>query len=124
MYDPKLLEVAGPAAEGAVFSYPTFDTKSSQPLIAEFVKAYQAKFGAEPDAFAAQGYDAYRVMEKALAGGPAKNGPDIARRLREIGTYEGPGGRISFDQFGDVQKPLRLITVRDGKFVDEGGVLQ
>lgn len=124
MYDPKLIEVAGPAAEGAVFSYPTFDTKSSQPIIADFVKAYRAKFGSEPDAFAAQGYDTYMVLQKALSAGSARSGKDIARLLHGMGTYEGPGGRISFDASGDVQKPLRLLTVRDGKFVDEGSVLQ
>lgn len=124
MYDPKLIEIAGPAAEGAVFSYPTFDAASSQPVIAQFVKAYRAKFGADPDAFAAQGYDTYKVLEKALTAGAANGGADIARLLHGIGTYEGPGGKISFDASGDVQKPLRLLTVRDGKFVDEGGVLQ
>jgi len=116
LYDPKLIEIAGTAAEGALFSYPTFDAASSDPAIAKFVAAYRTKHGSDPDTFAAQGYDAYRVLRQALASG-ARTGPDIASALRQVKSYEGPGGNVSFDQYGDVEKRLRLLTIRDGKFV-------
>lgn len=115
-YDPKLIEIAGPAAEGAVFSYPTYDAGSTEPEITKFVAAYKKKYNAEPDTFAAQGYDTYRVLRKALSSG-ASSGPEIASALRSMPEYDGPGGRIKFQANGDVEKPLRLLMVQGGKFV-------
>jgi len=116
LYDPKLIEIAGEAAEGAVFTYPTFDAKSQEPTISKFVAAYKAEYGNEPDAFAAQGYDSYRVLRRALSGG-ANSGFQIRAALHSIGRFEGPGGVFSFDPNGDVEKPLRLLTIQGGKFI-------
>ena len=119
LYDPKLIEIAGSAAEGAVFTYPTFDTKSTDPLIQRFVSAYQAKYGSEPDAFAAQGYDALRVVKKALGktNGRPVSGAEVLIALHSLGPFQGPGGQFTFDETGDVEKPLRLLSVRNGRFV-------
>lgn len=119
LYDPKLIEIAGSAAEGAVFTYPTFDTKSTDPLIQRFVSAYQAKYGSEPDAFAAQGYDALRVVKKALGktNGRPVSGAEVLTALHSLGPFQGPGGQFTFDETGDVEKPLRLLSVRNGRFV-------
>jgi branched-chain amino acid transport system substrate-binding protein len=115
-YDPKLIEIAGPAAEGAVFSYPTYDAASRDPVIEAFVAAYKKKYNVEPDTFAAQGYDTYRVLRQALATG-ARSGTEIASALRSMPEYDGPGGRIKFQPDGNVEKPLRLLMVQEGKFV-------
>jgi branched-chain amino acid transport system substrate-binding protein len=116
LYDPKLVEVAGDAAEGAIFTYPTFDTKSQDPAVVLFVQEYRAKYGSDPDAFAAQGYDSLRVLLRALATG-AMNGQAIRDALLTGGVFEGPGGSFTFDRQGDVEKPLRLLEVKDGRFV-------
>lgn len=116
MYDPKLIEIAGDAADGAVFTYPMYDTHSSDPVIAHFVASYKARYGSDPDAFAAQGYDTLRVLVKALDSG-ARTGNAIRLALHSIGPYDGPGGSFTFDERGDVEKPLRLLIVRNGRFV-------
>lgn len=118
-YDPKLIEIAGEAAEGAVFTYPTFDPKSGDPAIARFVAGYKDRYGIEPDAFAAQGYDSFRVIKKALdeLGETAVAGVLILKALHSLGPFEGSGGTFAFDERGDVEKSLRLLTVRHGQFV-------
>ncbi|SRR6266436_764737 len=119
LYDPKLMEIAGAAAEGAVFTYPTFDTKADDQVVQRFVSAYKAKYGSEPDAFAAQGYDSLRVLRAALDKSHLSpvTGSSILQALHSLGQFEGPSGKFAFDEQGDVEKPLRLLTVRDGKFV-------
>lgn len=119
LYDPKLIEIAGEAAEGAVFTYPMFDPDSTDPSIERFVESYKAKYGSKPDVFAAQGYDSFRVLKKALneLDESKITGPMIHEALHSLGPYEGPGGNFTFDERGDVQKPLRLLTVRNGRFV-------
>lgn len=118
LYDPNLIKIAGDAAEGAVFTYPTFDVASGDPTVRNFVTAFRSKFGHDPDAFAAQGYDAYRVVRLALGRASAFTGPEIRDALHLIGHYSGPGGTFEFDAHGDVAKPLRLMTVRNGHFVE------
>ncbi len=115
LYDPKLIEIAGTAAEGAVFTYPTFDTASQDPAIARFVTAYKARYGSGPDAFAAQGYDSLRVLLRVLGGG-AVGAEQIRQALYSLGRFDGPGGFFTFDEHGNVQKQLRLLTVKGGTF--------
>lgn len=115
-YDPKIIELAGPAAEGAVFTNPTYDTASSDKSIAEFVAEYEKMYGEKPDAFAAQGYDSYMVLHRSLVMRP-KNGEELRHALLNGKEYAGPGGISVFDAKGDVEKPLRIMTIRDGVFV-------
>ena len=121
LYDPKLIEIAGNAAEGAVFTYPTFDPKSHDSIITSFVDKYKKKYGVEPDAFAAQGYDALRILSEAIltlfSGNSSLNGEQIRQALLSLEEFEGVGGTIHFDNRGEVEKPLRLLTIKDGKFV-------
>jgi branched-chain amino acid transport system substrate-binding protein len=116
LYDPKLLEIAGPAAEGAVFTYPTFDASNQQSTTSNFVQQFKAKYGIAPDAFAAQGYDAMRVLIK-VVNNPNLSGDTIRKNILKLGRFEGPGGTFTFDQNGDVQKELRILVVKNGKFV-------
>jgi branched-chain amino acid transport system substrate-binding protein len=53
-----------------------------QPRVQDFIKKYQAKFGAVPDSLAALGYDAARVVLDALKRAPDASGPFPAGRHR------------------------------------------
>lgn len=72
---PKLGELAGPAADGLIVGSPWFVGKTT-PQNQAFVAAFRAKYGHDPDQFAAQSYDAMKIMAAAIdrAGGadPAK----------------------------------------------------
>jgi len=115
-YDPKLLEIAGDSAEGAIFTYPSYDPKSDNPKIKEFIKAFLGRFGKEPDAFAVQGYDALKIIGDSIEQG-GYGVDSIQKQLTKMKNYPGIGGIMSFDQNGDVQKSLRILTVKKGKFV-------
>lgn len=114
-YDPKLLEIAGPVAEGAIFTYPIFDDESKEPITAKFVEKYKAAYNEKPDAFAAQGYDSFKLVESVIQSGNADN-EAIKNALSKIQNFEGAAGRFSFDENGDVVKDLRIMTVKNGKF--------
>lgn len=114
-YDPKILELAGNAAEGVLFSPPAFDPKSTSPEMQRFVSAFQSKFGAEPDILAGYGYDAVNVAAVGLGRGGATP-DDIKRNLYGIRDYPGVTGKTTFDSNGDVTKELRMLQVRNGQF--------
>lgn len=120
MYDPNFLKIAGRAAEGAVFTTATYDPKSKDPKIVAFVKGFRETNGADPDLFAALGYDALTVTIRAFNKCRSQRGLSVCEALAQTRRYLGPTGEISFDKNGDVQKPLRLMEVHDGTFEEVG----
>jgi len=119
-YDPKLLQIAGDSAEGAIFTYPMYDPKSKDAVTRKFVDAFKEKYGKEPDIFAAQGYDALNLVALAINKG-GFTAEAIRQVLSEVKDHPGVGGPITFALNGDVIKPLRLMIVRQGKFVSLKG---
>jgi branched-chain amino acid transport system substrate-binding protein len=64
------LTIAGPAGDGTVVSCPCADLSTSTALRAQvFVHDYQSEFGTPPAAFAAEGWDAGRMLVGAMIGG-------------------------------------------------------
>lgn len=115
-YDPKILELAGNAAEGVLFSSPMFDPKSETPEMKEFVTKYKAKYGNEPDILGGYGYDVVNIAVEALKTTKTVKPNDIKMALYNIKNYPGVTGKTSFDSNGDVIKELKIMQVKDSKF--------
>jgi branched-chain amino acid transport system substrate-binding protein len=112
---PKLLEIAGDAVEGHYFST-HYSAEAQTPLVDSFVKAYQAKYGAAPDALAALGYDSVLVLVDALKrAGKAEPGA-IRDALAATKNVEAVSGRISMDAERNPTKPAVILTVQKGRF--------
>ena len=62
---PKLTEIGGKAIEGSYLSN-HYSVDDPSPAIQKFVGDYKARFGATPDALAALGYDAAKVLADAF----------------------------------------------------------
>ncbi len=116
-YDPQILQEIGKAAEDAIFTAPIFDPGSPTKIVETYVKEYEAKYGVKPDIWSAQAYDVMNVVALALKKG-AKTGSEIQAEIAKVKNFEGVSGLTSFDEKGDVVKPLRFMTVRNGVFVD------
>lgn len=116
-YDPRLLEIAGNTAEGAVFTYPTYDVNNNEEVTKNFVDSFEKKYSETPDAFAAQGYDALKVLVEGINLGKGQNSDAIIKGLLKV-EYKGPGGKIKFEPNGDVEKQLRLMTVKNNNFIN------
>jgi len=106
----------GKDAEGVVFPRPQFDPASTQPAVAAFVSAYRAKYGDEPDIYAAHAYDAVLLVSRAMTDlGPR---PDTIRQgLLELRNFPGVSGPTTFDAEGDVLQPYQICIVREGRSV-------
>ncbi len=121
---------AGPAAEGLVLPQPAFDLEADEPAVRRFVEIYRARYNAEPDAYAAHGYDALRVLVEGMKRAGSARPDELRRGLSSLDDYRGPCGRIVFDDNGDALQYPRLCIVRGGRpipyarFVSEGGTLQ
>jgi branched-chain amino acid transport system substrate-binding protein len=116
-YDPQILQEVGEAAEGAIFPVPTYDPESPNDEVGvAYANAYEAKYGVKPDIWSAQAYDAMNIIALALEK-DVNTGPEIRDEIAKTKNFEGVTGLTSFDEYGEVIKPLRILTVCDGKFV-------
>jgi branched-chain amino acid transport system substrate-binding protein len=126
-----LVKLAGEASENLVFPRPTtFDPDSDDVSVKKFVDAYRAKYGEEPEAFAAYGYDALMIIHAAMVQGGSAHPSDLKIGLANLEDYKGPTGRVAFDRNGDVVQYPRLYIIREGNavayddFIEGGGSLE
>jgi len=90
------------------------------PVVQNFVKAYRAKFGREPDAIAALAYDAVKVLADAITRSNSTDGPKLRDALAR-GDVPGVTGRLKINAQRNVDKPavIQEVTFVEGevKFV-------
>ena len=90
------------------------------PIVQNFVNAYRAKYGQEPDAIAALAYDAVKVLADAMTRAGSTEGPKVRATLA---TADLPGvtGRLKMNAQRNVDKPavIQEVTFANGevKFV-------
>jgi len=114
--DPQTLETGGSAVEGAIYSSPIFDPDSKDSKTAAFVERYKARFHQEPDVWAAHGYDALLLVSEAC-GNTDCTPASIRDYLYALRNWPGVSGETTFNEKGDVLKPVRFMTVIDGSFM-------
>lgn len=113
---PEILEIAGEAAEGVIYHSPKFEPASQEEPAKSFFSNYSKKFGKTPDIYAANSYDAAKLLAQAIAetnGQPEK----IKEWLYYVKDWPSVTGTFSFDENGDVIKEMTLNTVRNDQFV-------
>lgn len=115
-YDPKILELAGDAAEGVIFSAPFFDPESQEPVVNQFVKSFEQRYSEKPNIWAGYGYDVVKIAAIALQKAGA-NSDKIKYELYKIKDFPGVTGVTTFDENGDVIKELRVLTVKNQTFI-------
>ena len=113
---PDLLQIAGNAAEGVIFTTPAFNPDSTDTTIQTFSLEYEKRFGSKPENFAAHGYDALKIIALAIEKG-GYNSDAIKSELYNISNYPGVSGITTFDNNGDVLKPAMIKQVKNGQFV-------
>ncbi|PNG27969.1 ABC transporter substrate-binding protein [Methylocella silvestris] len=116
MNSPKVLEIAGPAADGLLVGSPWFVGKSD-PLNVKFIEAYRAKYGSDPDQFAAQAYDTIKIAARALNEARDLSGDAIRDALLKT-KFEGVMGAFAFtpDRSPAVVSGVLVLEVAGGKF--------
>jgi branched-chain amino acid transport system substrate-binding protein len=117
-YAPKLIELAGTAADGVLLST-TFVAESPSPLVSGFVADYKKRYNGEPNQFAAQAYDAVGILLEAIKRvGPAATRAQIRDSLAATASYPGVTGSTTFDKTTrEPNKTLAKLQIKGGKFV-------
>jgi branched-chain amino acid transport system substrate-binding protein len=113
---PGVFSEVGDAAQGVLLTRTLFDVDSDNPAVKSFVDAYRTRYGEDPDAFAAHGYDGFKVLLMAAQGGGITP-RDFWKGMRSV-KFEGASGQIQFDEKGDVGQFPRVYAIQDGQMVD------
>lgn len=113
---PKVMEIAGDAANGTLVGSPWFVGKSD-PASQKFVEAYKAKYNVEPDQFAAQAYDTLFIVAKAINDAGAAEPEKIKDALGNV-KYTGVMGPFAFTANRDPAETSGVVVIEmhDGKF--------
>jgi branched-chain amino acid transport system substrate-binding protein len=118
IYSPKFLEIAGDAANLGVYTDTNFFPADPRPEARAFMEGFKAKYGMEPDSYAARSYDAMTVAwYLAKEFGPDRkaihDGLSVIKDIPSV-IY----GRMNFDPTTRrVAAPMSiLLTVKEGRF--------
>lgn len=116
-----LVPAAGTALEGCYFSthFSSLDTK---PEVARFVKAFRKRYGHDPNALAALGYDAAWILAEAIRRAGSTQGDAIRRQLAATKDFPGVTGRITIDSQRNASKPAVILQIRGTSFVSVASI--
>lgn len=112
--DPAVIQKAGNAAEGATYILPA---KPEGAAADSFANSYRQKYGRDPETFAAESYDVIMLIAKVLTDAPEVSSDALKAGLYKTQNYLGASGTITFDQNGDVIKPMAIKKIQNGKSI-------
>lgn len=107
---------AGAQVEGAVF-VDAFFANSQDIGVQQFVDTFRQAYQLTPTVLEAQGFDAARLVLKAIETGGRKPA-SMRNALAKLQNVKGLTGRITFNANRDAQKQLVLLTVSGGAIVE------
>ncbi|MFC1493673.1 ABC transporter substrate-binding protein [Thermodesulfobacteriota bacterium] len=106
----ELIETTADYIQGAVFPTGFYINQDSEE-VREFVRLYNESFGEDPGVLAATGFDTIRLIKHILSNVEIFTRYDFQKALMENDDYTGITGKISFDEYGEVEKDPVLLTV-------------
>ncbi len=114
-YHTELTRNGGAAVEGLLLVH-SFQRDSRQPAFLEFKENFFRRFKTTPEIWETFSYEAVYVLSQALASNPDPK--RLKATLLEIGRFRGLQGDILFDRYGDNRRRPKLLTVKNGAFVE------
>jgi branched-chain amino acid transport system substrate-binding protein len=114
--NPRLMADAGDAAEGVVVGA-AWNSSSDNPENVAFLQAYEAKYDAQPDQFAAQAFTGLMLVDQAVRANCSADRESIKEALGELKDVPTVLGDFSFDENRDAVHPAVVQIVQDGQFV-------
>ena len=111
---PELVEIAGAAADGAMFPV-HFSVSSTAESSRRFVDQFTARFHKAPTGVSALGYDALQLLADAMHRAGSTASPAIRQALSTTRGWTGVTGEISLDEERNARKPATIVRVEKGQ---------
>ena len=111
---PKLWEIGGEALNDCYYSN-HYSVDDPSPAIQKFVGDYKKKYNQVPDALAALGYDAARILFHAFTAAGTTDPAKVRDAIAQTKSFAGVTGSISLDENRNAVKPAVVLRVKNGK---------
>jgi branched-chain amino acid transport system substrate-binding protein len=112
---PKLIEIGGRALEGCFYSNHYFPGDPT-PTVRDFVQKYRDRYGVVPDALAALGYDAAKVLADAMKRAGKTDGPALRDAIAATKGVNGVTGTINLGpDRNPMGKKLVIVEIKNGQ---------
>ena len=83
--------------------------------VQDFIKSYKSKNNAEPNTFAALGYDTIYMIKQAIEkAGENATREDVRNAVAGM-TFDGVTGKFTMDKSGSPTKSVTVLEIKDGK---------
>ncbi len=92
-----------------------YSNDDPDPLVQGFIQKYKAAYNEEPNAFAALGYDAVKIMVNAIEKAGEFDNAKIVEQLKNT-DITSLTGRITFDAQRNPVKGVAILTIKDGEY--------
>ena len=114
MNSPELVRLDPRGVEGAVFA-DSFSMDSPDPAVRNFVERYVKRFQQPPSGFAAQAFEATKLVLDAILKG-ATTGRALRESLKNTKNAPGLVGPLTMTAAGNLERRYAIIQVKNGKF--------
>ncbi len=108
------IQEVGDAAEG-VIAFTGWTALSNIPGNQAFIQNYRAKYGIEPDPWAAQSYATLYILANAIANAQSTDAAAIRDALAQTMDFPTILGNFSFDPNGEAMYAPVVLIVKDGE---------
>jgi branched-chain amino acid transport system substrate-binding protein len=113
---PRLWEIGGEALNNCYFSN-HYSVDDPSPVVQKFVTDYRKRYNQTPDALAALGYDAARILADAMTRAKSTSGDKVRDALAATKDFQGVTGTITINSERNAVKPAVVLKIENGKFV-------
>ena len=108
------VQATGDAAEGAI-TFVGWASTADAPGNQAFVQNYSAKYGVEPNNYAARSYAALHILAEAIANAQSTDSTAIRNAMANITDFDTIFGKFSFDAVGDAVYNPKVLIVENGQ---------
>ncbi len=99
----------------------SFFAQSPQPQVQAFVEAHERMMLSAPSYqgptdYVAYAYDTLMLLKQLLRNPRNHSHRELRDALLQLKGFQGATGRIHFDETGEIQREMQLLTIRNGRF--------
>lgn len=111
---PELVNLAGAEALSDVYFSNHYSSLDKDPTVLKFIENFKAKYGKEPDAFNALGYDLAYFVADGIKRAEKLTGESVKEALEKTENFAGVTGSFSIDEKHNAVKSIVVIGLTNG----------
>jgi branched-chain amino acid transport system substrate-binding protein len=111
---PTVIQIGGKSVDNSYFSDHYF-IGDPRALVQHFVSAIRKRTGKDPEATAALGYDAMKILAQSIQKAGSLDRQKIRDAIASTANYDGVSGKITMGPTRDPIKPVAIIKIENGQ---------